>query len=159
MLFRFQENQAYNFCSPWKFDNSPIGSLGKVEITLTKDNLVVNHDGTLSYKITNHAIIDSNKEDLESYNLKITDIKQNGDAFENVIIHKDFNKVTGTIIDVTPLVEAIVTPEDTVKDIELTDQTKDISKMLVDNGKGFVELTNGGKVDLYDNGKVIGTIT
>ena len=141
------------------FDNSPIGSLGKVEITLTKDNLVVNHDGTLSYKITNHAIIDSNKEDLESYNLKITDIKQNGDAFENVIIHKDFNKVTGTIIDVTPLVEAIVTPEDTVKDIELTDQTKDISKMLVDNGKGFVELTNGGKVDLYDNGKVIGTIT
>lgn len=141
------------------FDNSPIGSLGKVEITLTKDNLVVNHDGTLSYKITNHAIIDSNKEDLESYNLKITDIKQNGDAFENVIIHKDFNKVTGTIIDVTPLVEAIVTPEDTVKDIELTDQTKDISKMLVDNGKGFVELTNGGKVDLYDNGKVVGTIT
>lgn len=140
-------------------DDSDFDNTRTIEITLTKDNLVVNHDGTLSYKITNHAIIDSIKEKLESYNLKITDIKQNGDAFENVIIHKDLNTVTGTIIDVTPLVEAIVTPEDTVKDIELTDQTKDISKMLVDNGKGFVELTKGGKVDLYDNGKVVGAIT
>ncbi|MCT7404913.1 Calx-beta domain-containing protein [Aliarcobacter cryaerophilus] len=144
------------------FDNSPIGASNKVEITLTKDNLIVNHDGTLSYKITNHAIIEAGgipAEDLESYNLKITDIKQNGDAFENVIIHKDFDTVTGTIIDVTPTVGAVTTPEDTAIDIVLTETSKNISKMLVDNGKGFVEVSNGDKVDLYDNGKVIGTIT
>ncbi|PRM90889.1 hypothetical protein CJ671_00700 [Aliarcobacter cryaerophilus] len=140
-------------------DDSDFDNTRTVEITLTKNDLVVNHDGTLSYKITNHAIMDSIKEDLESYNLKITDIKQNGDAFENVIIHKDFNTVTGTIIDVTPIVEAIVTPEDTSKTIELTDKTKNISKILVDNGKGFVEVAPNGKVDLYDNGKVVGTIT
>ncbi|MCT7540756.1 Calx-beta domain-containing protein [Aliarcobacter cryaerophilus] len=144
------------------FDNSPIGASNKVEITLTKDNLIVNHDGTLSYKITNHAIIEAGgipAEDLESYNLKITDIKQNGDAFENVIIHKDFDTVTGTIIDVTPTVGAVTTPEDTAIDIVLTETSKNISKMLVDNGKGFVEVSNDDKVDLYDNGKVIGTIT
>lgn len=144
------------------FDNSPIGASNKVEITLTKDNLIVNHDGTLSYKITNHAIIEAGAipaEDLESYYIKITDVKQNGDTFENVIIHKNFDTVTGTIIDVTPTLGAVKTPEDTAKDISLTETSKTISKMLVDNGKGFVEVSNGDKVDLYDNGKVIGTIT
>ncbi|MGJ0337587.1 Calx-beta domain-containing protein [Aliarcobacter cryaerophilus] len=140
-------------------DDGDFDNTRTVEITLTKDDLVVNHDGTLSYKITNHAIMDGVKEDLESYYLKIIDVKQNGDAFENVVIHKDFDTVTGTIIDVTPIVEAVVTPEDTAKTIELTDKTKTISKMLVDNGKGFVEVSDGDKVDLYDNGKVIGTIT
>lgn len=140
-------------------DNSDFDNTRKIEITLTKDNLVVNHDGTLSYKITNHAIIDGAKENLESYNLKITDIKQNGDAFENVVIHKDFDTVTGTIIDVTPTVGAVTTPEDTAKDILLTETSKTISKMFVDNGKGFVKVSDGGTVDLYDNGKVIGTIT
>ncbi|MGJ0330576.1 hypothetical protein NG751_01640 [Aliarcobacter cryaerophilus] len=116
-------------------------------------------NGFYIIEVNNPAIYDSTSEGLEIYELSIKNITQNGNPFENVTKHPTQNTVTGAIYDTDPTVDGIVTPEDTPEEYTI-DNESDITELFVDNGKGFVKITTDNPtVDMYDNGKIVGTLT
>lgn len=129
------------------------------KLTVTIDNNTPkDENGGYIIEIKNPAIYDSEIEGLEIYELTIGKITQNGGAFENVTKHPTQNTVTGAIYDTTPTTDSIITPEDTIKDYAITN-TKTITEIFVDNGKGFLKITANQTVDMYDNGKIVGKLT
>ena len=118
-----------------------------------------NAQGIYEIEVKNPAIYDNKSEGTEKYELTIGKITQSDKLFENIVKHPDYHTVTGEIVDKVATPVSIVTPEDTPYNYKFEDQTKTISEVWINNGENFVKVNTGESVDLFDNGKKVGTLT